>query len=208
MNKRKIQGNILIVLGLLCFIGAGLYYLHNAMESKRAYESSMIAREALIEEISREHQIDLNPDILSRTMETVEVDGIKYIGLIEVPDLNISLPVIEYWSEDYLKIAPCRFSGSYYRDDLVLCAHSYVSHFRPLRNIPMGADVYFTTVTGEVYHYVVTYTETIYPNEKDKMIINDINDDMINDWDLTLFTCTADMQARHTVRCERIDDSN
>ncbi len=208
MNKRKIQGNILIVLGLLCFIGAGLYYLHNAMEARRAYESSMAAREVLVEEIMKTHEKDLDPDIANKTMETTEVDGIKYIGLIEIPDLNISLPVIEFWSEDYLKIAPCRFSGSYYRNDLVLCAHSYVSHFRPLRNISMGTDVYFTTVTGEVYHYIVTNTETIYPNEKEKMISNDSNDDLVNDWDLSLFTCTSDMQARHTVRCQRIDETD
>ena len=135
-----------------------------------------------------------------------EIDGIRYIGLIEIPDLEISLPVIDYWTEDYLKLAPCRFSGSYYKNNLVLCAHSYVSHFRPLRWINMGTDVYFTTVTGDVYHYVVTNSETIYPDEREKMVINDANEDDVNDWDLTLFTCTADMQARCTVRCQRVYD--
>ncbi len=206
MKNKKIQGNILIVLGLLCFIGAGLYYLHNMLESRRAYESSIAAKEALLKEIVSDHEKDLNPDTSFKQMEITEVDGIKYIGLIEIPDLEISLPVIEYWSEENLKIAPCRFSGSYYRNNLVLCAHSYVSHFRPLQHISMGSDVYFTTVTGEVYHYIVTNSETIYPDEKEKMITNDSNFDSVNDWDLTLFTCTPDMQARCTVRCQRVYD--
>ena len=206
MKNKKNQGNILIILGLLCFIGAGLYYLHNVLESRHAYDSSMAAKEALLEVIIEDHEKDLNPDIAHKPMEFTEIDGIRYIGLIEIPDLEISLPVIDYWTEDYLKLAPCRFSGSYYKNNLVLCAHSYVSHFRPLRWINMGTDVYFTTVTGDVYHYVVTNSETIYPDEREKMVINDANEDDVNDWDLTLFTCTADMQARCTVRCQRVYD--
>ena len=54
--KKKTQGNILIILGLLCFIGAGLYYLHNAMEARRAYESSMAAKAALLETIMGSHE--------------------------------------------------------------------------------------------------------------------------------------------------------
>ncbi len=206
MKNKKNQGNILIILGLLCFIGAGLYYMHNALESRKAYESSMAAKEALMEHIMGEQEQDLDPDAFHKQMKFTEIDGIRYLGLIEIPDLEISLPVIDYWSEDYLKLAPCRFSGSYYKNNLVLCAHSYVSHFRPLRWIAMGTDVYFTSVTGDVYHYIVTNSETVYPNELDKMIINDANKDEINDWDLTLFTCTSDMQARCTVRCQRVYD--
>ena len=201
--KKKTQGNILIILGLLCFIGAGLYYLHNAMEARRAYESSMAAKAALLETIMSTHEQDLDPDISHKQMETAEVDGIRYIGLIEIPDLEISLPVVEFWSEDLLKTAPCRFSGSYYRNNLVICAHSYVTHFRPLRWISMGTDVYFTTVTGDVYHYIVTNSETVYPDELAKMIGEDQE---TVDWDLTLFTCTADLQARCTVRCQRVYD--
>ena len=67
----------------------------------------------------------------------------------------------------------------------------------------MATDVYFTTVTGAVYHYIVTNSETIYPDELVKMIGEDQE---TVDWDLTLFTCTADLQARCTVRCQRVYD--
>ena len=120
-----------------------------------------------------------------------------------VTDQDISLPIIDYWTEDLLKLAPCRYAGSYYKNNLVICAHSYVNFFRPLRWISMGTDVYFTTVTGEVCHYIVTNSEIVNPDEQDRMIGADADN---IDWDLTLFTCTADLQARCTVRCQRVYD--
>ena len=50
------------------------------------------------------------------------------IGILEIPALDLNL-VISSWSYSSLRLAPCRYSGSAYKGDLVIAAHNYQSHF-------------------------------------------------------------------------------
>ncbi|MGN0972066.1 MAG: sortase, partial [Aristaeellaceae bacterium] len=61
-----------------------------------------------------------NPDI---TMPEKRIDGQAYIGMMSIPKLGLELPVISEWSYPKLKLAPCRYTGSVYRDDMIICGH-------------------------------------------------------------------------------------
>ena len=50
----------------------------------------------------------LDPDM---EMPETEVDGHLYIGVLEIPVLELELPVMSRWSYPDLKIAPCRYQG-------------------------------------------------------------------------------------------------
>ena len=211
MNKHKSRrGNIFITLGvilLLCSIGLVIY---NIRESYLARSSSNKIQEQLADIITEERQkerdYDYNVDPINREMETVEIDGYRYLGVIEIPDLNISLPVMDECDYIRLRIAPCHWYGSYYTDDFIICAHNYPSHFNPIRWININTDVYFTNVEGVTIHYIVSNIETIMPDEVDKMKNNSKNSDSLNDWDMTLFTCNYSGQNRCAVRCSRVDE--
>ena len=142
-------------------------------------------------------------------MPTIVVDGYEYIGILEMPSLDLTLPVMKDWDYDRLKISPCRFSGSYYADDLVICAHNYAKHFSPVKWIDIGADVYFTNVLGLTIHYVVTNRETVEPTDVATMVENTKNSESsILEWDMTLFTCNTGGQTRCAVRCSRVEDES
>lgn len=57
------------------------------------------------------------------------IDGIKYIGVLEVPELSLQLPVMSHWSLAGLKIAPGRYKGSVYKRNTISAGHNYRSHF-------------------------------------------------------------------------------
>ena len=134
-----------------------------------------------------------------KQMPAVETDGRVYVGGVEIPSLGLTLPVLSEWSYANLKIAPCRYAGSCYTDDLVLCAHNYRSHFNALRWVDMGEEVYFTTADGESFRYVIVNRETLDPDETEYLT------DPAADWDLTLFTCYVGGATRCVIRCERAD---
>lgn len=143
----------------------------------------------------------------NREMPTAIIDGYNYIGFLEIPSLGLSLPVMFDWDYERLHVSPCRYSGSYYSDDLVICAHNYARHFSPVKWINMNADVYFTNVAGETIHYVTNNIETVQPTAIEAMIENSNNSDFSqNDWDLTLFTCNTGGQTRCAVRCVRAEE--
>lgn len=133
------------------------------------------------------------------------VDGYAYIGIVDVPYLGISLPVMADWDDTRLKISPCRYSGTPYTDDLVIAGHNYPSHFSPLKWVDIGVDVYFTTMDGAQFHYTVSNRETVQPYSVAEMVENENNSDSLRDWDLTLFTCNTGGQTRCAVRCVRKD---
>ena len=132
----------------------------------------------------------------SREMPAVEIDGSVYIGVLTLPSLELELPVMETWSYPNLRIAPCRYSGSAYQDDMIIAAHNYRTHFGHLKELGTGDEVRFTDMEGNVFRYTVAELETLGKY--------DVDDMKSGDWDLTLFTCTYGGQSRVTVRCQRM----
>ena len=122
------------------------------------------------------------------------VDGVSYVGILEIPKLGLRLPVTGRWSEENAKRAPCRYSGSPYTEDLILCGHNYESHFGQLNRLSVGDPVYFTDLDDNRFSYHVAKTAILSGTSVEEM--------MNGDWDLTLFTCTSGGKARFTLRCE------
>lgn len=133
----------------------------------------------------------LNPDM---EMPVVEIDGNSYIGVLDIPALGLTLPVMSEWSYPNLRTAPCRYAGSAYKDNLVIAAHNYSTHFGQIKNLTVGDQVSFTDVDGNVFLYTVAEVQTLEPTAVEEMTDGG--------WALTLFTCTIGGQSRVTVRCE------
>ena len=131
-------------------------------------------------------------------MPTAEIDSDRYIGLLNIPSLGLELPIMTDWSEQKLKLTPCRYAGSVYTDDLVIAGHNYRSHFGKLVNLTEGDEITFTDVDGNLFFYEVAARETLMPTAVEEMTSGD--------WDLTLFTCTFSGSNRTTLRCERVED--
>lgn len=129
----------------------------------------------------------------SRPMPETEVDGVSYIGTLEIPAIDIALPVAGGFTYDTLKSVPCRYSGSAYLGDMIVCAHNYTSQFANIPKLAVGDIVIFTDIDGNSFTYKVSETETIPADGIEEM--------SSGDWDLTLFTCTLGGQSRITVRC-------
>lgn len=204
---RKRHGNVLIVLGLLLIAAALCLVVYNVWDANRAYKASSTIADELIDDIDNNKDGSLDLQDPNAPMPTIKVGDYEYIGILEVPVDDLQLPVMAEWDYDRLKISPCRYTGSYYSDDLVICGHNYAKHFSPLKWIDIGEDIYFTNVEGETIHYTVTNRETVQPTSVEQMIENSSNsDEAAGDWDLTLFTCNTGGQTRCAVRCRRVED--
>ncbi len=135
-----------------------------------------------------------NPEM---EMPETEIEGNLYIGTLEIPALDVEIPVMSTWSYPQLRIAPCRYQGSAYLDNLIICAHNYDVHFGGLKHLEPGDAIAFTDAEGNVFSYQVETTEILEPTDIEKM--------ESGGWDLTLFTCTIGGEYRVTVRCEKTE---
>lgn len=212
MKKNKIRSVILIGSGLFIIIAAVVLAAYNLWDDSRAGDA---AGEALIKvnEIAQKNaeahgkesgkdnasgeQEEKIPDyVLDPNMEmpVIAVDGYRYIGTISIPSLRVELPVMEDWDYDKMKIAPCRYSGSAYLNNMVICAHNYNSHFGHIDNLQYNDLVRFTDAEGNIFRYRVEEIETL-----DGAAVEEMTS---GSWALSLFTCNYSGRARVTVRCK------
>ena len=203
------RGTIWINAGLLLIAAALFLSAYNERESHEARDSArqVIAQlcdalptEAGEEETEPEPEPTTVPESLpdvEREMPVQTINGRDYIGVLSIPSLGLELPVISQWDYPSLKIAPCRYSGSLYQNNLIICAHNYASHFGKLKTLQPGDIVLFTDMDEHVVTFQMVERETLNPMDEEGM--------KAGDWDLTLFTCTIGGQTRVTIRLERVE---
>ena len=131
-----------------------------------------------------------------RGMPELVIDGVGYIGYLDIPALGLSLPVISQSTEENLDIAPCRFFGTAYQKNFVIGGHRYSRHFARLNTLGYGECLTFTDVEGTVFTYEVVECEVIQPYEAEYLCSGD--------WDLSLYTCTPGGTSRVVLRCRMV----
>ncbi len=206
--RQKI-GKICMLLGVLLLLGALAVFCYNKWDENRADKASQEVlgelEEVLPEEPEAEQEelrIAVPISDPEQAMTETEIDGYKYIGYVSIPSIELELPVMSQWSYAGLKIAPGRYTGTTYADNLVVCGHNYAKHFSPIKWLAVGTEVNFVDMDGLTWSYTVSKVETIQPTQIEKMTTATENDD----WDLTLFTCTTGGRARYALRCVRSGD--
>lgn len=217
-NKR---GTLLITIGLLLIAAALVITVTNIQEDTRAGQTAQTVVLQLEQEIfpagnSSPTTAPIAPEAFSPSETESEVftgdfeipDYIlnpkmdmpektiadnPYIGILEVPELGLTLPIMSQWSYENLETAPCRYSGSAYTKDLIIAGHNYSSQFGQLKGLHIGDTVLFYDVDGNLFQYQVAEMETLRASAVEAM------ED--GTWDLSLFTCTVGGQSRLTLRC-------
>ncbi len=189
------RGMKAMTVGIILLAAALCLTLYNYIDSYRAARAADLLAERLAAEIPEDAQpyYLIDPEI---EMPVINIEGKDCIGYIDIPALNISLPVISEWNYPNLKAAPCRYKGSAYLDNMIIAAHNYRTHFGTLESLEAGTAIYFTDADGNRFEYEVSQLQVL-----DGTAVEEMEE---GDWDLTLFTCTIGGRQRVTVRCIRV----
>lgn len=197
-----------MLIGTALILGALSLFYHNEKDSRDAELFAQNVMPALQDEII--HALEtapVEPDGSENTpvellrpedlvMTEKMINGYPYIGYLSIPDLNLELPVMSNWNSQRLMISPCRFTGTVKGEDLVIMAHNYKSHFGKLSTLTEGAKVRFVDMDGVIWDYEVVIMDVLAAEEVEEMTAGE--------YDLTLFSCTANRSYRITVRCNKV----
>ena len=206
--KRKTFGDLLIVLGMLLLAAALALVGQNFAAQEQAESSSRevlmqleIPEPTTAQNTADQSEMPVKPELSDyrlnprMPMPETEIDGIAYIGTLEIPALGLELPIISSTTNAYLKIAPCRYQGSAYEDNLIIGAHNYDAHFGRLKTLSYGDEIIVTDLDGNVFSYLVADMEILQPNQTADLVGGG--------WPLTLYTCTVGGKTRVVIRCEK-----
>ena len=128
-------------------------------------------------------------------------DGTVYytIGVINIPSINVNYPILSTYTDELLKIAPCKFHGPNPNEvgNLCIAGHNYKNSkfFSKVPTLELGDKIEITDLSGRMLTY------TIY----DKFIVNpdelECTSQLTNGKkEITLITCTNDNKQRHIIK--------
>jgi sortase A len=183
-KKPKRRGMVCIIIGCFLLVAAAILIVYNVWDSWRADIASKDVVTTL--ENSQEE---------SSTTGYIDLDGDIYVGILDIPTLNLELPVMSSWSYANLRTAPCVYTGSAIQGNLVIAAHNYPSHFGSIKDLKVDDEIEFKDFFGRTYKYKVVAVDVLGASDVELMTSS-------SGWDLTLFTCDLTGSARVTVRCQ------
>jgi sortase A len=207
MNKRQKRGCILVLIGLVMVFAAMVIHLTQEKQDTLAGETAQVLLQQLqLNKVSVDVPMDvenqIEQEMVEDAPEITDMPGKDYlgysmIGSLRVPSVGIELPILSSWSYELLNVAPCRYTGSIPEGNMILMGHNYKSHFTPLRDVVVGAEIEFEDVDGIVYRYAVAEIVQLHKTEGELLP---------SPYPLTLFTCTPGGQNRVVVRCIQITE--
>ena len=123
-------------------------------------------------------------------------NNISIIGLIEIPKLNISYPILSESNDDLLKISVCRFAGPLPNrtGNLCIAGHNYKNTlmFSKLNKLNIGDFIYITDLNNTKLEYVIY--------NKFKVKENNLNCiENTKNIEITLITCNDDNNSERIV---------
>lgn len=132
-------------------------------------------------------------------------DGTVYstIGVINIPSINVNYPILSTYSDELLKIAPCKFHGPNVNavGNLCIAGHNYKNDkfFSKVPRLEAGDIIEITDLGGKTIQYEVYNKFIVNPDELEctSQLTNGRRE-------ITLITCTNDTKQRYIIKAKEI----
>ena len=166
LNRRVIPkicvlvGIALLVIGVLVLI-CWQWNINSSVHKSETYVKTL-------RNLIPETQGSVPEERRDNSMSVLSIDGADFIGILEMPRYESTLPVRSDWG--HLTKCPCRFSGSIYDRTIQIGATSQKGQYDFYREISVGDTVIFTDVEGNQYTYTVTNLQ--YESHADQTTLN------------------------------------
>ena len=152
MKKFTFQ-KICILLGACLLVGAVIIFALwrwniNASEKQALYYVNTL------QSLIPEPQSAFPEERRDNTMSVLSVDGVDFVGLVELPHYESTLPICADWGKTTKY--PCRFNGSVYDSTLQIGATTQKGQCDFYRELSVGDILNYVDVEGNRFSFTVT----------------------------------------------------
>jgi hypothetical protein len=144
---------ICIIVGVCLIIAAAVtlalwrWNIHNSEKQVQYYVNTLRS-------LIPEPQAAVPEERRNNTMSVLSVDGIDFVGLLELPRYESVLPVCADWGKT--SRYPCHFTGSIYDGTMQLGATTQKGQYDFCRELSVGDTIHYTDVEGNRYTFTIT----------------------------------------------------
>lgn len=181
-------------------------------EDKTTVSASENALVVMItQDVTENAEIIEAEDINSGTMKMATAtaiyeapDGKKYesIGIISIPKIDITYPILSTTTDELLKVSTCKFHGGNPNEvgNLCIVGHNYRRKGKFFSDVPdlvVGDIVEITDLSQRTIQYEIYDIHTVIPDDR-----SDTTQYTNGRKEVTLITCTDDSEQRIIVKCK------
>ena len=131
-------------------------------------------------------------------------NGKKYetVGIVTIPKLNITYPILSKTTDALMKVSACKFHGANPNEigNLCIIAHNYRRRgvfFSDVPDMVVGDIVEIQDLSQRIIQYEVYDIHTVLPDN-----VSDTTQKTNGKKEVTLITCTDNSEQRVIVRCK------
>lgn len=184
------RGSVLMIIGAVLIIAALSFVVYNRISDSGASKECQEALEQLMDTVPEVRENALgNFHTVDGNMPTAEISGKDYCGVLEIPALDVKLPILAKGGDGL----PGRYTGSAYTKDLILFGKNSTSLFGRIDLLKAGAEIKFMDVDGNLFTYRALDMEILRKSDEDALYKGE--------WDLTIFTANWSGNKLKTIRC-------
>jgi len=177
-----------------------------------SYENALVVKitQDIVEEIEsvEENVVQEEPreqlQVSTATSTYTAPNGKKYetIGVVKIPKINVTYPILSKTTDALMKVAPCKFHGPSPNEvgNLCVIAHNYRRKgvfFSDVENLVIGDIVEIQDLSQRTIQYEVYDIHTVMPDN-----VADTTQKTNGRKEVTLITCTDDSKQRLIVKCK------
>lgn len=153
-----------------------------------------------IEKINKEEKVEIK-----NKLEVQEIEGVKVIGKLEIPKINLNTYILEETSKETLNKSVTKLCGPQINGvgNLCITGHNYHNDkmFGNLKDIEINDKIYITGERGDKVEYVVYEIDKVYPKN-----VECLSQDTESERQITLITCTTGAIKRLIVKATEVYD--
>jgi len=169
------------------------------------YENALVVK---ITQDAAEEVVDTDDfeqlQIATATSTYTAPNGKKYetIGVVKIPKINLTYPILSQTTDALMKVAPCKFHGANPNQvgNLCIIAHNYRRKgvfFSDVDKLVIGDIVEIQDLSQRTIQYEIYDIHTVLPNN-----VADTTQKTNGRKEVTLITCTDNGEQRIIVRCK------
>lgn len=176
-----------------------------------SYENALVVK--ITQDIAEEIE-DLTPEETNQQEQPLQMatatstytapNGKKYetIGIVRIPKINLTYPILSKTTNALMKVAPCKFHGASPNEvgNLCIIAHNYRRKgvfFSDVEQLVVGDIVEIQDLSQRTIQYEVYDIHTVIPDN-----VADTTQMTNGRKEVTLITCTDNSEQRIIVRCK------
>lgn len=144
---------LVIACGVFLFAAIRLVRAYTAKDARQTIDAAAVAQ--VVDSALPERTAGVLESRTDNAMPALSVDGLDVIGLLELPEKGVKLPVGDLQGDPSLTYRPARYTGTLYDGSLTIAGVSDPDQLDMMAALTGGEHLNFTDMTGETFAFTV-----------------------------------------------------